>query len=640
MKGVIYARYSPGPNQTEQSIEGQLRDCYEYAKTHDITIVGEYIDRHISGTTDNREQFQAMMADSDKKLFEAILVWKIDRFARNRYDSAIYKTRLKKNGVRVLYAKEAIPDGPEGIILESLLEGMAEYYSAELSQKIKRGNRESVLKGKAIGGSRILGYRIAEDKTFQIDEEEAHIVTKIFTMYDSGITVTEIINKLNAMGLKTSRGGKYNKNSLRTILKNQKYIGIYECSGVRVDGGIPPIVDKLLFLRVQKRLEANRRAPARYKAHMKYLLSGKLYCGHCGAGMVGESGTGKSGEPHYYYICTTKKHQRSACDKQIVRKEWLENLVVNETVKHILQPDKIALISKRCAEISAKENSQNEELKHLQRQLTETEKGINNLVLAIEQGIFSKTTQSRLSELEAAREKLEFEIESCKIQRPTLAEKHIGYMLSQFQRETTDIIEEYNESIIECFVHSVYLYDNKLIVTYNLTDREKDKELFHSVLDLLPDNDDTAAALSSSDIAQPPPPKSKRSNTVQIRSIAVYKSTFGIVLATSECDAGQCNPDYPPTYAAIQKWIEDNHGVKVSKSSVTMVKDKCGALKIDCKAGKGPDSGIIKTTKERLVLEAFRAFGVVCIRPGGSFYRPALLVPWPCTFSPCILKNR
>lgn len=500
MKGIIYARYSPGPNQTEQSIEGQLRDCYEYAKAHDITIVGEYIDRKISGKSDNREEFQKMMNDSDKKLFECIIVWKTDRFARNRYDSAIYKARLKKNGIRVFYAKEAIPDGPEGIILESLLEGMAEYYSAELSQKIKRGIRESVYKCHAVGGSRVLGYRVAPDKTFQIDEEESFIVLKIFTMYDAGATVTEIIEELNAMGVKTSRGNKWNKNSLRTILKNEKYIGVYECAGVRNDEGIPPIIDKILFLRVQKRLESNRRAPARYKAHMKYLLSGKLYCGHCEAGMVGESGTGKHGELHYYYICSTKKHKRSACDKQIVRKEWIENLVVSETVKHILQPDKIALIAKRCAELSAKENSQNDELKYLQKQLSETDKAINNLVAAIEQGIFSKTTQSRLSELEAAKEKLEFEIDTCMIQQPTLTEKHITFMLSQFQRETSDTLEEYNENIIDCFVNSVYLYDDKLIVTYNLTDNVKKTELLRSVLNTLPDKGGNSATLSGSDI--------------------------------------------------------------------------------------------------------------------------------------------
>ncbi len=500
MKCVIYARYSNGGKQTDQSIEGQLRDCYTYAKTHNLTVVGEYIDKHISGTTDKREQFQQMIADSNKKLFDAVLVWKIDRFTRNRYDGAMYKAKLKNNGVKVLYAKESIPDGPEGIILESLLEGMAEYYSAELSQKIKRGIRESVHKCHAVGGSRVLGYDVASDKTFQINQQEAQIVLKIFTMYDTGSTVVQIINELNAMGVKTSRGGNFNKNSLRAILKNEKYIGVYECAGIRNEQGIPPIIDKALFARVQERMKDNRRAPARYKAHTKYLLSGKLYCGHCGMGMVGESGTGKQGKLYNYYICSRKKHNRDECSQKTVRKDWLENLVVSETTKHILQPEKIQLIAKRCAELSKKENLQNNELKYLQKQLSETEKSIHNLLTAIEQGIFSNTTKTRLSELEAIKEKLHFEIESCKIRCPVLTQKQITFMLSQFQRETSEPLEEYNQDMIACFVNSVHLYDDKLIITYHLTDEIKKTECFHSVLTFPPDKTNNSVFLSGSDI--------------------------------------------------------------------------------------------------------------------------------------------
>jgi len=360
--------------------------------------------------------------------------------------------------------------------------------------------RESIYKCQTVGGQRTLGYRTAPDKTFQIDEQEAYIVLKIFTMYDAGVPVTQIVNELNSMGLRTARQGNFHKNSITNILKNEKYIGVYECAGIRIENGIPPIIDKELFLRTKKRLDANRQAPARYKARMKYLLSGKLYCGHCQSGMIGESGTGKQGESHYYYICSKKKRNRAACDKKIVRKDWLENLVVSETVKNILQPDTIQLIAQRCAELSARESAQNNELKHLQRQLTETEKAIKNLVTALEKGIFSKTTQSRLAELETTKEKLEFEIASSAAQQPTLTEKHIMFMLSKFQRETTDDPEAYNENIIDCFVNAVYLYDDKLIVTYNLTDNEKRTELMRSVLDTLPAQAASAGTLSGSDL--------------------------------------------------------------------------------------------------------------------------------------------
>ena len=494
MKAVIYARYSPGGNQTEQSIEGQLRECYDYAKNHDITIIDTYIDRSISGKTDDREQFQKMIRDSDRLIFEAVLLYKMDRFARNRYDSAIYKARLKKNGVKVLYAKENIPDGPEGIILESLLEGMAEYYSAELSQKIKRGMIENAHKCHTTGGPAPLGYKVAPDKTFVIDEEEAPIVQKMFTLYDQGVPIKDIHTMLNAMGLQTSTGSRFTKSSFHSIFKNQKYIGIYESQGIITEGGIPAIVDKDLFDRVQARMKSNRHAPARGKAKVKYLLSGKLYCGHCGAGMIGESGTSKTGAVHSYYTCANKKRFKT-CKKKTVKKSWMEKLIVAETVRHILHPDKINAIAKKCIELQSKEVTEDNSLLLIKKQLSETKKAVSNLMTAIEQGIITKTTKARLAELEAAQESLELEIELHRLQ-PTLTEKQIIFMLSQFQRETTDDLEKYNEDIINCFVSAVYMYDDKLYITYNLTNEKSNLER----LDLIELDNNSIHTISSSDM--------------------------------------------------------------------------------------------------------------------------------------------
>lgn len=499
MKAVVYARYSPGGNQTEQSIEGQLRECEQYAKTHDLTIVDTYIDRHITGKTDHRPQFQKMIQDSDKRTFDAVLVWKTDRFARNRYDSATYKNRLKKNGVKVLYAKESIPDGPEGIILESMLEGMAEYYSAESSQKIRRGMRESAHKCHVTGGYLALGYKIGADKSFEIDEQQAPIVQKIFNMYDQGKTVTEICAELNALDLKTTLGKPFNKNSLRTILKNEKYIGVYEAQGIRVEGGVPSIIDKALFDRVQKRTAANRRAPARKKAKTNYYLSGKLYCGSCGAGMSGEYGTSKGGERHYYYICVNKKRLKT-CDRKAVRKDWIESLVVEATEKHILQPGKLEAISKKCVEVQARDTSQNEELHALQKQLSLTNTRIKNLMTAIEQGIITKTTKQRLADLEAAQEQIEFDIEECSIKQPKLSERDIRFLLSQFQREANEPLKEHTEKIIKTFVNSVRLFDDHIVVFYNLANEKN--ELESSFLKFLsdPENPTNAGVSRCSDL--------------------------------------------------------------------------------------------------------------------------------------------
>lgn len=198
-KAVIYARYSC-EKQTEQSIEGQLRVCNEFAERNGYMVIHNYIDRAVSGKTDKREQFQQMLKDSADKTFEFVIVYKIDRFARNRYDSAMNKATLKKNGVKVLSACEQITDTPEGIILESMIEGMAEYYSAELSQKVKRGMRESCLKGNAAGIQPVFGYCIV-DKKYKIVESEAAIVRKLFADYVGGTTIKELVEWLKISGI-------------------------------------------------------------------------------------------------------------------------------------------------------------------------------------------------------------------------------------------------------------------------------------------------------------------------------------------------------------------------------------------------------------------------------------------------------
>lgn len=119
---VIYARYS-SDSQTEQSIEGQMRICEEYAKKNNIVILDKYIDRAMTGTNDNRPDFQRMLKDSDSRTWNYVLVYKLDRFSRNKYEMAVHKKTLKDNGVRVISATEYIPDSPEAIILESMLEG-------------------------------------------------------------------------------------------------------------------------------------------------------------------------------------------------------------------------------------------------------------------------------------------------------------------------------------------------------------------------------------------------------------------------------------------------------------------------------------------------------------------------------------
>ena len=241
MTAVIYARYS-SDNQREESIEGQIRECTAYAEKNGITIVKHYIDRAISAKTDNRPQFQQMIKDSERGIFDVIIVWKLDRFARNRYDSARYKTQLKRNGVKLVSATEVISAGPEGIILESVLEGYAEYYSADLSEKVVRGMTENALKGIYNGGTIPFGYMIDETRHYQPDPLLAPYVEQTFQKYADGATMTDLRDWLKAHNIKNSMGGEMSYNTIQRMLSNRRYIGELRLRDVVQPNAIPALV--------------------------------------------------------------------------------------------------------------------------------------------------------------------------------------------------------------------------------------------------------------------------------------------------------------------------------------------------------------------------------------------------------------
>ena len=355
MTAVIYARYS-SDNQREESIEGQIRECTAYAEKNGITIVKHYIDRAISAKTDNRPQFQQMIKDSDKKLFDIVLVWKLDRFARNRYDSARYKTQLKKNGVKLVSATEIISEGPEGIILESVLEGYAEYYSADLAEKVVRGQTENILKGRCNGGRGTFGYTLDSERKFHIDPLTSPFVLESFTKYRDGLTMKEIRDWLNENGIKNPMGGAFTYNSVEHMLKNRRYIGELKFRDVVVPDAIPSIVPLELFEDVQEKIAKNKKAPARRKAEDDYLLTTELHCGCCGALMFGESGTSRTGEVHRYYKCATVK-KKKGCKKKTVRKQWLEDLVVNQTMQLVRDDAAMESIIAKVMELQDRENT-------------------------------------------------------------------------------------------------------------------------------------------------------------------------------------------------------------------------------------------------------------------------------------------
>ena len=468
MKAVIYARYS-SDRQREESIEGQIRECREYAEKNGIQVVDTYIDRALSASkdTDKRLNFLRMIRDSGKHLFDVVLVWKLDRFARNRYDSAHFKSILKKNGVRVVSATEHITEGPEGIILEAMLEGMAEYYSAELSEKIHRGQKENALKCHNNGGRAPFGYKLV-DHHLQIDTATAPVVLEIFKRYADGSTLQEIIDDLNGRGIKTSKGTMFKYSSFNVLLKNRAYIGEFHYSDTVIPGGVPAIVPQELFDRVQMRCEKNKRAPAAAKADDKFLLTTKLFCGKCGKMMVGDSGTSRIGKVHYYYKCGNAKRKKG-CDKKAVKKEWIENLVVSQTMGIVMDGSLMAKLTDRLLEMQGEESF---DLKLLQKQLGEAEKGIENMLNAIQMGIITASTKQRLATLEEQKAQLEEQILQERIKNPALSREQIAFFLDQYKK--TDITDEtQRQRLIDCFVNAVFVYDDKIVLTFNYKEGTK-----------------------------------------------------------------------------------------------------------------------------------------------------------------------
>ena len=465
MKAVIYARYS-SDNQREESIEGQIRECTAFAEKNGITILRHYIDRAFSAKTDNRPEFQNMIKDSGKRLFDMIIVWKLDRFARNRYDSARYKAALKKNGVKVVSATEVISDGAEGIILESVLEGYAEYYSADLSEKVVRGMTENALKSKYNGGTLPIGYQIDSDQCFQLDPLTAPFVREAFQRYDEGATMTQIRDWLNGQGVKNTRGQKMTYNSIQHLLNNRRYIGEYTYRDIVVPDAIPAIVPQDLFERVQEKLAKNKKAPARHKAEDDYLLTTKLFCGYCGAYLCGESGTSHTGNVHHYYKCVSVKKKRTECHKKSVKKEWIEDLVVNETMKMVMDDTAIEAIVSMLMDLQDRENVN---LPLYEQQLREADTAIQNLLNAIQQGILTKSTKGRLEELEATKEELETKIACEKLAKPKVSAEFMTFWLHRFRK--LDVRQKsHRKMLIDTFVNAIFLYDDKMVITFNYKD--------------------------------------------------------------------------------------------------------------------------------------------------------------------------
>lgn len=466
-KAVIYARYS-SHGQNEQSIDQQFAECEKFAERNGYTIIDRYSDEAKTGTNDNRPDFQRMILDSRAKTFQYVIIYKTDRFARNRNDSCFYKTKLRMNGVKVISATENIANDPTGIIVEALLEGMAEHFSANLSQNVKRGMDANAAQCLCTGGNRTLGYKII-DKKYKIDSETAPVIETIFDMYVKGSTPPQILEYLNAKHIKSITGKEFSKNNIYYILANKRYAGYYTYKGTEVKDGIPAIISEELFNKAQCIMAKNKKAPARAKAvDEKYLLSGIMKCGYCGRNVTGSCGTSKSGgKKHFYYRCSSHS-KREKCELESLRKKEIEDLVVMKTLE-MLTPTRIDSISKKIVELCKMARDNKSGLRALENKLKELKKEEKNLLKALKAGKAQQIILDELDSVSQQQKAIELEIAKESTKYPLLTVEMVKTFMNRFVHGDIDNFY-FREKLIETFVNKVEVYNDKITISYNVQD--------------------------------------------------------------------------------------------------------------------------------------------------------------------------
>ena len=288
--------------------------------------------------------------------------------------------------------------------------------------------------------------------------------------------MADIIADLNTRGVLTKKGKLWNSSSFNRILSNERYVGVYIYKDIRIPGGIPSIVTQTEFDAVQchlhlkpnpRRDKSGNIPQRRRRENSVYLLTGKLFCGHCKEPMVGLSGTSKTSDPHYYYTCKGRRANPHSCSKKNLRRDYIEHYVASALREMALTNDAIHKLAD-AAIAYQKRLSTNFELKNLRHRLSETDRALNNLLRAMEASIFSATTQNRMMELESERQNLtrliavaESELES------QLTREEIVATLEMFQHGDLND-KDYQEALIDTFLVAAYVYDDRIKFIFNL----------------------------------------------------------------------------------------------------------------------------------------------------------------------------
>lgn len=485
MKVVAYCRYSSEMQRDSYSIEAQKRAIEEYCARENYELVRFYVDEAQSGTRDDREEFQNMIADSVAGEWQAVIVHKLDRFARDRYDSAIYKKKLKDNGVRVLSVTEPLDDSPESIMLESVLEGMAEYYSKNLAREVLKGKREAAQKGLFQGGRPPFGYDV-KNQMYVINPDEAKIISEIFELLKQGYAPIEVIRHCYKKGYKIRTGRAITNYHLIQFVNNEKYAGVYIWRDIRVEDAVPAIVDKETFYYVrQSFIERKMRPSPRKNAHNYYILTGFIRCGYCKNYIAGNITVGSSlrKKPHLRYVryrypvykcCKvdySKGARRSVCRLKYVHKKPIEEFVIESIKQHILSDKGLKHIQKALRQQWEKRSQQNQkDVNKIKKQLdTLRNKKSRLLDLYLEHNIIKEDYLQKINELNRQIDNLQKNKSAINIDRIEITIEKIKTLIEKYSKTENSLDNlEFKRLLIKTFIKEVIVYNDKIEIYFNI----------------------------------------------------------------------------------------------------------------------------------------------------------------------------
>lgn len=449
---VIYARFSSS-KQREASIDDQLRICRRWCADRDVTVVAEYCDRAASGRTDDRPEFQRMISNAGEA--ETVLVYMMDRFSRDVYDAPIYKKKLRDAGVSVVSATENLPDGPEAILMESIVEAMAAMESAHTSQRTKRGMEGNAMKCMH-NGVYMYGYDLGDDGYYHVNEGQAENVRRAFALRASGRSIRQVAEWLDSVGARTYKGNPCTYGMVAGMLGNEKYKGTYVWGDVRVEGGMPAILTAEEFMAAQNVRASKVRNLENWT---RYAFAGKGVCGECGSNLVGVSGRGRHDVKYVYYRCSNR------CGCKPVRADWLESEVADRLRRMVRDPKTAREVTDAVARYASGPDD-GKALEAARERLSGAERAMSNLMRAVEDGMPYANVRDRYEELDRECEGLRSRIADLES-----VEEFDPELFMEYLSQVADVEDSV---LLEAFVWQVQLTTDKVTVVLNYDVRESE----------------------------------------------------------------------------------------------------------------------------------------------------------------------